>query len=134
MTGPRGDGPGPDPARDDPRAPVDRERRRRNADADWDRWPVSAYLAENHRGMHASDAAVIRHHCAFHQRLPADGVGRSLEFGAGPNLYPLMPAAATVRRVDALEPGAACPQRQLARRGVRGAGAGAGRLQPSNSV
>jgi hypothetical protein len=86
---------------------VDRERPRRNADADWDRWPVSAYLAENYQGMHASDAAVIRHHSAFYRRLPADGVGRSLEFGAGPNLYPLMLAAATVRRIDALEPGAA---------------------------
>lgn len=71
MTGPRGAGPGPDPARDDPRAPGQAATRRRNADADGDRWPVSACLAENHRGMHASDAAVIRHHCAFHRRLPA---------------------------------------------------------------
>ncbi|MFG3506567.1 class I SAM-dependent methyltransferase [Streptomyces sp. NPDC047821] len=80
---------------------------RHNADADWDQWPVTAYLAENYRRMHASDAAVIRHHSGFYRRFPADGLARSLEFGAGPNLYPLMPAAAVVRRIDALEPSAA---------------------------
>ncbi|MFJ8648650.1 class I SAM-dependent methyltransferase [Streptomyces sp. NPDC093546] len=97
----------PDPRFDDGQVPHYRgPGPRHNREADWDRWPVSAYLTENYRRMHSSDATVLRHHCAFYRRLPADGVGRSLEFGAGPNLYPLMPAAAVVRLIDALEPGA----------------------------
>lgn len=80
---------------------------RHNADADWDQWPVTDYLAENYRRMHPSDATVIRHHAGFYREIPADGLRRSLEFGAGPNLYPLMLAAAVARRIDALEPSAA---------------------------
>ena len=30
-----------------------------NADVDWNRWPVSTYLAENYRDYHVSDDAVI---------------------------------------------------------------------------
>ncbi|MFF8289419.1 class I SAM-dependent methyltransferase [Streptomyces sp. NPDC016309] len=93
----RRDGGPPPPGRD----------HRHNADADWDQWPVAAYLAENYRRMHASDATVIRHHAGFYRQFPADGIGRSLEFGAGPNLYPLMVGAAVARRIDALEPSAA---------------------------
>ncbi|MER5738583.1 class I SAM-dependent methyltransferase [Streptomyces sp. NPDC002262] len=80
---------------------------RRNADADWDAWPVEAYLAENYRSLHPCDVAVIRHHSALYRRLGPGSVERSVEFGAGPNLYPLMPAATACRAVDALEPGAA---------------------------
>ncbi|MFC9272621.1 class I SAM-dependent methyltransferase [Streptomyces zhihengii] len=80
---------------------------RRNGDADWDRWPVHDYLRENYRELHPCDAAVIRHHAAFYRALPPDGIDASVECGAGPNLYPLMAAAAACRRVDALEPGAA---------------------------
>ncbi|MFD4371296.1 class I SAM-dependent methyltransferase [Streptomyces sp. NPDC058486] len=80
---------------------------RRNADADWDRWPVQDYLAENYRRLHPCDIAVIRHHAALYRRLGPGSVARSLEFGAGPNLYPLMPAATACRSIDALEPGAA---------------------------
>ena len=78
---------------------------RRNADADWDRWPVDAYLDENYRRIHPSDAAVIRHHAGVYRRLPPGSIARSLECGAGPNLYPLMQAAAASRRIDAVEPG-----------------------------
>ncbi|MEU3401150.1 class I SAM-dependent methyltransferase [Streptomyces filamentosus] len=80
---------------------------RRNADADWDAWPVQDYLAENYRRLHPCDVAVIRHHAAVYRLLGPGSVERSVEFGAGPNLYPLMPAATACRRVDALEPGAA---------------------------
>lgn len=79
----------------------------RNADVDWDRWPVEAYLAEVYRELHPSDAAVIAHHSAFYRTLPRGGVERSVELGAGPNLYPLMLAAAVSRSIDAVEPGAA---------------------------
>jgi hypothetical protein len=79
----------------------------RNDDVDWDSWPVEDYLAENYRELHPCDAAVIAHHAAFYRTLPADGVARSVEFGAGPNLYPLLQAAAVSRRIEAVETGAA---------------------------
>ncbi|MFF3333025.1 class I SAM-dependent methyltransferase [Streptomyces sp. NPDC002888] len=79
----------------------------RNDEVDWDSWPVEDYLSENYRELHPSDAAVIAHHCAFYRTLPTDGVARSVEFGAGPNLYPLMLAAPVSRRIDAVEAGTA---------------------------
>jgi hypothetical protein len=81
--------------------------RQRNADADWDRWPVADYLAENYRELHPCDAAIVDHHSAFYRRFAPNSFSRSLEFGAGPNLYPLMLAAAASCRIDALEPSAA---------------------------
>ncbi|GAA2770828.1 methyltransferase [Streptomyces showdoensis] len=80
---------------------------RRNRDADWNAWPVDAYLAENYRRMHPCDIGVIHHHSAFYRTSAPGSVARSLELGAGPNLYPLMLAAGTARRIDALEPGSA---------------------------
>ncbi|WP_370409876.1 class I SAM-dependent methyltransferase [Streptomyces fradiae] len=80
---------------------------RRNRDADWDAWPVDAYLAENYRRVHPCDRGVIHHHSAFYRRFAPGTLARTLELGAGPNLYPLMLAAGASRRIDALEPGAA---------------------------
>ncbi|MFI2414462.1 class I SAM-dependent methyltransferase [Streptomyces sp. NPDC018947] len=77
-----------------------------NDDVDWDRWPVADYLEENYRALHPSDAAVIAHHSAFYRRLPPGSIERSVEFGAGPNLYPLILASGVSRRVDAVETGA----------------------------
>ncbi|MEU6144450.1 class I SAM-dependent methyltransferase [Streptomyces sp. NPDC047081] len=77
-----------------------------NDDVDWDRWPIVDYLAENYRDLHPSDAAVIAHHSAFYRRLAPGSVSRSVEFGAGPNLYPLILAAAVSRRIDAVDAGA----------------------------
>jgi hypothetical protein len=78
----------------------------RSRDVDWDTWPVEEYLAENYRELHPCDAAVIRHHSAFYRQFAPGAVERSLEFGAGPNLYPLMLAAAASRRIEAVEVGA----------------------------
>ncbi|MER6347146.1 class I SAM-dependent methyltransferase [Streptomyces sp. NPDC001595] len=80
--------------------------RRHNDDVDWDRWPVADYLAENYRDLHPADVAVIAHHSAYYRRLPPRGLARSVELGAGPNLYPLLLASAVSRRVDAVEAGA----------------------------
>ncbi|GAA4707620.1 class I SAM-dependent methyltransferase [Phytohabitans rumicis] len=80
---------------------------RRNADVDWDAWPVADYLAENYRVLHRADEAVIDHHSAVYARLGPDTVDRSVEFGAGPNLYPLALAAAASRLVHAVERSAA---------------------------
>ncbi|MFK0213458.1 MULTISPECIES: class I SAM-dependent methyltransferase [unclassified Streptomyces] len=80
---------------------------RRNRDADWDAWPVDDYLAENYRLLHPLDVGVIRHHAAVYRRFAPGSLPRTLELGAGPNLYPLMLAGAASLRIDALEPGAA---------------------------
>ncbi|MFC0533734.1 hypothetical protein [Phytohabitans kaempferiae] len=79
----------------------------RNRDADWDAWPVQDYLAENYRRLHRADEAVIDHHSAVYARLDPDSLDRTVEFGAGPNLYPLALAAAASRLVHAVEPSAA---------------------------
>jgi hypothetical protein len=80
----------------------------RNSAVDWDRWPVNQYLAENYRELHASDDAVIVHHSAFYRRFQPGELSRTLEFGAGPNLYPLILAGAASQRIDAVERSAAC--------------------------
>jgi hypothetical protein len=79
----------------------------RNTDLDWDRWPVSTYLEENYRELHASDDAVIVHHSAFYRDLAAESLGRTVELGAGPNLYPLFLASGAARRIDAVDRSAA---------------------------
>ncbi|MEV5974002.1 class I SAM-dependent methyltransferase [Streptomyces sp. NPDC051921] len=80
---------------------------RRNRDADWNAWPVAEYLAENYRRMHPCDRGVIHHHCAFYRQFAPGSLARTLELGAGPNLYPLTLAAGAGRRIEALEPSAA---------------------------
>lgn len=79
----------------------------RNRDADWDAWPVADYLAENYRRLHRADEAVIDHHSAVYAAIPAGSLDRTVEVGAGPNLYPLAMAAAASRLVHAVEPSAA---------------------------
>jgi hypothetical protein len=76
----------------------------RNADVDWDRWPVGDYLGENYRHLHPSDATVIDHHSAYLRGLRPGSITRSLEFGAGPNLYPLLLMGACSREIHAVEP------------------------------
>ncbi|MFJ9799937.1 class I SAM-dependent methyltransferase [Streptomyces sp. NPDC101145] len=88
-----------------------------NDDVDWDRWPVPAYLAENYRRLHPCDAAVIAHHADFYRTCVTGPVARAVEFGAGPNLYPLMLASSVSARVDAVDTSAAAVaylRRQLA--------------------
>ena len=78
----------------------------RNHDVDWDTWPVEEYLTENYREVHPADLAVIDHHSRYYRQFPADTFERSVEFGAGPNLYPLMLAAGVSRHIHAIEPSA----------------------------
>ena len=79
----------------------------RNADVDWDQWPVQDYLGEVYQELHPSDHDVIRHHAAFYRRIPPGDVRVSLELGAGPNLYPVMLAASVSPRIEVVEPSAA---------------------------
>jgi hypothetical protein len=79
----------------------------RNRDVDWDQWPVDEYLAEIYREVLPVDDAVLLHHSAFYQGFEPGHFRRSLELGAGPNLYPLMLASAVSREIEAVEPSAA---------------------------
>ncbi|MDT5043998.1 MAG: hypothetical protein QOE51_4983 [Actinoplanes sp.] len=75
---------------------------------DWDRWPVTEYLDEVYRAIQPEDDdAVLVHHSAFYRQFAPGRFGRSLELGAGSNLYPLMLAAAVSRDIEAVEPSAA---------------------------
>ena len=75
----------------------------RNADLDWDSWPVSTYLSENYRTLHRSDSLVLAHHSEFYRSLPAGSLERAVELGCGPNLYPLFLLSGVARRIDAVE-------------------------------
>jgi NNMT/PNMT/TEMT family len=75
----------------------------RNDDINWDQWPVSVYLDTVYREVYPSDAAVIDHHSRLYRGIVPGSLDRTLEFGAGPNLYPLMLAAAASRQIDAVE-------------------------------
>ena len=89
----------------------------RNADRDWDRWPVPTYLEENYRELHACDDAVLVHHSAVYAALAPGSLDRTVEIGAGPNLYPLFLASGAARRIDAVDrsaAGLAYLRRQLA--------------------
>ncbi|WP_337524371.1 hypothetical protein [Streptomyces sp. SS] len=79
--------------RTEPR-PRAEHRARRNRDADWNAWPVVDYLAENYRRLHPCDVGVIHHHSAVYRSYAPGALDRTLELGAGPNLYPLMLAGA----------------------------------------
>jgi len=79
----------------------------RNADVDWDRWPVSTYLTENYRRLHAIDDSVLMHHSSVYRDLLPGSLGRTVEVGAGPNLYPLFLASGAARHIDAVDRSAA---------------------------
>jgi hypothetical protein len=79
----------------------------RNRDVDWDLWPVTDYLDEIYRDVQPADDAVLRHHSAFYRQFAPGHFDRCLELGAGPNLYPLMLAAAVSRDIEVVEPSAA---------------------------
>ena len=64
---------------------------------------MPVYLAENYRNLHESDDAVITHHSAAYRELPAGSLGRAVEIGTGPNLYPLFLASGAARRIDAVD-------------------------------
>ena len=64
-------------------------------------------LAANSRGRPASDDAGIAHHSAFYRDLAPESLGRTVEIGAGPNLYPLFLASGAARRIDAVDRSAA---------------------------
>lgn len=92
------------------RPPTSASRRpaaRRNADVPWDAFDVERYVADNYAALHDADREIIQRLSAYYRRMPAGSAGRTLELGAGPNLYPLMLAAGVSRAIDVVEPSAA---------------------------
>jgi hypothetical protein len=65
------------------------------------------YIAEIYAELSGIDAEIIEHHSALYRRFAPDSLARSIELGAGPNLYPLLLAAAASRQIDAVERSAA---------------------------
>lgn len=64
---------------------------------------MTTYLTENYQELHACDDAVLVHHSAFYRDLAPGSLGRTVEIGAGPNLYPLMLASGASRRIDVFD-------------------------------
>jgi hypothetical protein len=80
---------------------------RRNADVPWDAFDVERYVADNYAALHDADREIIRRMSAYYRRMTPGSAGRTLELGAGPNLYPLMLAGGVSRAIDVVEPSAA---------------------------
>ena len=78
-----------------------------NGDISWDRFDTDGYLADNYATMHAFDEGIIRALAPYYRSLAPRSLTRSLDVGTGPNLYPLMLAAAASRRLEALDHSAA---------------------------
>lgn len=79
----------------------------RNGDVAWDGFDTGGYLADNYTSVHVVDRAIIAELSPYYAAIAPGSVGRSLDVGTGPNLYPLMLASAASRRLEALEYSAA---------------------------
>jgi hypothetical protein len=80
---------------------------RRNCDVRWDDFDTGGYLADNYATLHELDRQIINVLSPYYAGLPPDGLAATLDVGTGPNLYPLMLAAAASRRLESVEPSAA---------------------------
>jgi hypothetical protein len=80
---------------------------RRNGDVAWDGFDVDGYLEDNYTCLHDMDRRILTELSPYYAGIPAGSVGRSLDLGTGPNLYPLMLAAAASRNLEALDHSAA---------------------------
>ena len=79
----------------------------RNGDVDWDSFDTATYIADNYAELHSADREIISRLSGFYRELPPGSVQRSLELGAGPNLYPLMLAGCVSRHIEVVERSAA---------------------------
>ena len=79
----------------------------RNADVRWDDFDTSGYVADNYESLHDLDRQIITELSPHYAALPPAALATALDVGTGPNLYPLMLAAAASRRLESVEPSAA---------------------------
>jgi hypothetical protein len=80
---------------------------RRNSDVRWDDFDTGGYVADNYASLHELDRQIIAELSPYYAALPSGGLAATLDVGTGPNLYPLMLAAAASRRLESVEPSAA---------------------------
>lgn len=76
---------------------------RRNRDVAWHRFATEEYLADNYTRLHDLDRRIITALSPYYAALSPRTLASSLDIGTGPNLYPLMLAAAASRRLCVLE-------------------------------
>jgi hypothetical protein len=74
-----------------------------NRDVAWNRFDTAGYLAANYGTLHDFDRRIITALSRYYRALAPGSLGRSLDVGTGPNLYPLMLAAAASRQLEVLE-------------------------------
>ena len=74
-----------------------------NRDVAWDRFDTGGYVADNYATVHPLDRDIIAALSPHYAAIPAGSLASSLDVGTGPNLYPLMLAAAASRRLEALD-------------------------------
>lgn len=79
----------------------------RNADVRWDEFDTPGYVADNYESLHDLDRQIITELSPYYAALPPGGLATTLDVGTGPNIYPLMLAAAASRRPGCVEPSAA---------------------------
>lgn len=78
-----------------------------NSDVSWDGFDTEGYLADNYATLHDFDRSIICALSPYYRSLAGGSVARSLDVGTGPNLYPLMLAAAASRQLESLDHSAA---------------------------
>jgi hypothetical protein len=76
---------------------------RPNHDVAWDDFDTAGYVADNYARLHDLDRRIIADLSPYYRSLPPGSLSSSLDIGTGPNIYPLMLAAAASRRLEALE-------------------------------
>jgi hypothetical protein len=74
-----------------------------NSDVAWNDFDTESYVADNYATLHDFDRHIITALSPYYRSLAPRSVARSLDVGTGPNLYPLMLAAAASRRQEVLE-------------------------------
>ena len=76
---------------------------RPNADVAWDDFDTAGYVLDNYATLHDLDRRIIADLSPYYRSLLPGSLNSSLDIGTGPNIYPLMLAAAASRRLESLE-------------------------------
>jgi hypothetical protein len=74
-----------------------------NRDVAWNHFDTAGYVADNYATLHDFDRRIITTLSPYYRSLEPGSLGRSLDVGTGPNLYPLMLAGAATRWQEVLE-------------------------------
>lgn len=86
-----------------PSAACGNPRQVHNGDVAWDGFDTGGYVADNYATLHDFDRQIITTLSPYYRALRPGSLASSLDIGTGPNVYPLMLAAAASRRLEALD-------------------------------